>query len=72
MHRLTQLKAKWNPTVVQTHPGVSSSNPQLLLRREGEELAKFWHASHVPPEVCVPDRVHLPRPSAAELRNASS
>ena len=37
MHRLTTLKAKCTPTVVQTHPGFFSNEPQALLRQQGDE-----------------------------------
>eukprot|EP00959_Pyramimonas_sp_CCMP1952_P099636 2082959-Pyramimonas_sp.AAC.1 len=72
IHRLTKLKPKWSPTIAQGHPGAFSSDPQELLRAEGDTLARFWHASAGPDLVEVPDRVHLPRASAQEIRKASA
>eukprot|EP00959_Pyramimonas_sp_CCMP1952_P360353 7545940-Pyramimonas_sp.AAC.1 len=72
MHRLTKLKRRWTPTTIETHPGIFSANPRDLLEAESEAPAKFWHASAAPSTVWVPNRNHLPRPTAGDIRSASA
>eukprot|EP00959_Pyramimonas_sp_CCMP1952_P362795 7597283-Pyramimonas_sp.AAC.1 len=44
MRRLTKLKQKWVPMVVQSLPGQSRGDPRALLRADGETLAFFCGA----------------------------
>ena len=44
MHRLTRLKANWEPTVVECDLGAFSADPRKLLAREADGLFFVWKA----------------------------
>eukprot|EP00959_Pyramimonas_sp_CCMP1952_P428616 8977409-Pyramimonas_sp.AAC.1 len=63
MHRFTKLKKVWQPTVIQSAPGVFTADPHALLEDEAQTLGRFWGADLKPPEAWIPDRQCFPRAS---------
>ena len=72
MHKLTRLKAKWQPTVIETAPGIFSADPRKLLAREADVLGGYWDARASPDPLEVLDRSCLERLTPQAIRAASN
>ena len=71
MHKLCREQLAWVPSVTLATDGDITSDTLDLLRAFGEELAPFWQAEQLEPEIW-PDHVQpLPRLAPCEIREAA-
>eukprot|EP00959_Pyramimonas_sp_CCMP1952_P398126 8341621-Pyramimonas_sp.AAC.1 len=56
MHKLSRLKPKWAPTIIETAPGVFSSDPRKLLANQANASGSHWKATPCPEPLEVLDR----------------
>eukprot|EP00959_Pyramimonas_sp_CCMP1952_P352549 7386416-Pyramimonas_sp.AAC.1 len=72
MRRFTEVKKRWQPTAVQSSPGIFTLDPAALLEDEAKRLTGFWGAPLDPPKAWIPIRGSLSellqRPPAPQRR----
>ena len=68
IHAWTRLPVMWQPTVVQTKAGVSTSAPDGMLEAEVRKLSALWDCTQEAPVWSADIVEALPDPSVAKVR----
>ena len=70
MHKLTRLKAQWQPTTVRSGSRITAS-PAQLLDKEIDKLHEYWMAQDTLEKVETTDRDCFPIATPQEIRRAA-